>query len=57
MKHIKKFNETLKDDVKHEILSTFKASGNLIKYENDIKNDIIFYIYYQIICILIINRF
>lgn len=44
MKHIKKFNETLKDDVKHEILSTFKTSGNLIKYENDIKNDIIFYI-------------
>ena len=44
MKHIKKFNETLKDDVKHEILSTFKVSGNLIEYENDIKNAIIFYI-------------
>ena len=39
MKHIKKFNESKRDEVRDEISSTFKASGNLVKHEQEIKDE------------------
>lgn len=44
MKHIKKFNESIRDDVRDQISSSFTASGSLVKYEQEIKNDILSYI-------------
>jgi hypothetical protein len=44
MKHIKRFNESNRDDVRDEISSSFKATGDLVKHEQDIKNDILSYI-------------
>ena len=44
MKHILRFNESIRDEVRDEISSSFKASGNLIKHEQDIKNDILSFI-------------
>ena len=44
MKHIKKFNESIRDDVSDQISSSFTASGSLVKYEKEIKNDILSYI-------------
>lgn len=44
MKHIKRFNESKRDEVRDEISSSFKASGHLVKHEQEIKNDILSYI-------------
>lgn len=44
MKHIKKFNESIRDDVRDQISSSFTASGSLVKHEQEIKNDILSYI-------------
>ena len=44
MKHIRKFNESIRDDVRDQISSSFTASGSLVKYEQEIKNDILSYI-------------
>lgn len=44
MKHIKRFNESKRDEVRDEISSSFKASGNLIKHEQEIKDDILSFI-------------
>jgi hypothetical protein len=42
--HIKKFNESKRDEVRDEVLSSFKTSGHLVRYEQEIKNDMISYI-------------
>jgi len=44
MKHIKRFNESIRDEVRDEISSSFKATGNLAQHEQEIKNDILSYI-------------
>lgn len=44
MKHIKKFNESKRDEVRDEISSSFKASGNLVKHEQEIKDEILSFI-------------
>jgi hypothetical protein len=44
MKHIKRFNESIRDKVRDEISSSFKTTGTLIKHEQEIKNDILSYI-------------
>ena len=44
LKHIKRFNESRRDDVRDEISSSFKATGHLVKHEQEIKDDIIAYV-------------
>lgn len=44
MKHIKRFNESKRDEVRDEISSSFKASGYLVKHEQEIKDDILSFI-------------
>ena len=44
MKHIKRFNESKRDEVRDEISSSFKASGHLVKHEQEIKDDILSFI-------------
>jgi hypothetical protein len=44
MKYIKKFNESVRDQVKDAISSSYQASGSLVKYEQEIKNDILSYL-------------
>lgn len=44
MKHIKRFNESKRDEVRDEISSSFKASGHLVKHEQEIKDEILSYI-------------
>ena len=44
MKHIKRFNESKRDEVRDEISSSFKASGNLVKHEQEIKDEILSFI-------------
>jgi len=44
MKHILRFNESKRDEVRDEISSSFKASGHLVRHEQEIKNDILSYI-------------
>ena len=44
MKHIKRFNESIRDEVRDEISSSFKATGHLAQHEQEIKNDILSYI-------------
>jgi hypothetical protein len=44
MKHILRFNESIRDEVRDEISSSFKASGHLVRHEQEIKNDILSYI-------------
>lgn len=43
MKHIKRFNESKRDEVRDEISSSFKASGHLVRHEQEIKDDILFF--------------
>ena len=44
MRHIKRFNESKRDEVRDEISSSFKASGNLVKHEQEIKDEILSFI-------------
>jgi hypothetical protein len=44
MKHLKRFNESIRDKVRDEISSSFKTTGHLIKHEQEIKADILSYI-------------
>jgi len=44
MKHIKRFNESKRDEVRDEISSSFKASGHLVRHEQEIKDDILSFI-------------
>jgi hypothetical protein len=44
MKHILRFNESKRDEVRDKISSSFKASGHLVRHEQEIKNDILSYI-------------
>lgn len=44
MKHLRRFNESRRDEVRDEISSSFKASGNLVKHEQEIKDEILSYI-------------
>jgi hypothetical protein len=44
MTRIKRFNESIRDKVRHEISSSFQATGSMIKYEQDIKADILSFI-------------
>jgi hypothetical protein len=44
MKHILRFNESIRDEVRDEISSSFKVSGHLVRHEQEIKNDILSYI-------------
>ena len=44
MKHIKRFNESKRDEVRDEFLSSFKASGNIVKHEQEIKDEILSFI-------------
>lgn len=44
MKHLKKFNEGFKDELKDEVLSTIKTDGYWKKHEEEIKQDILDYI-------------
>lgn len=44
MKHLKKFNESRRDDLKDEISSSLTTHGNLKRHEQEIKNDILSYV-------------
>jgi len=44
MKYIKRFNESIRDEVRDGISSSLKTSGHLVQYEQEIKNDILSYI-------------
>ena len=44
MKHIIRFNESKRDEVRDEISSSFKASGHLVRHEQEIKDDILSFI-------------
>ena len=44
MKHIKRFNESKRDEVKDGISSLIKASGHLVRHEQEIKDEILSFV-------------